>query len=152
MPLEPVNEWGHLQHELIDKQKASKSLLKLEWIKEKRLFLSEVLKLVLEQFYSNEILKLKVAKILSIWNKFLYNVIKSIKYLTKTKLMWLQPKKIKYKKIQKGKLTKLNFRSNKPKRNFNTISNLFATKTAASFLSSSWGTFLIVGFAVVSVC
>ena len=29
--------------------------------------------------------------------------------------MWLQPKKIKYKKIQKGKLTKLNFRSNKLK-------------------------------------
>ena len=73
-------------------------------------------------------------------NKFLY------------KSMFLQPKKTKYKKMQKGKLTKLNFRSNKPKRNFNTISNLFATKTAASFLSSSWGTFLIVGFAVVSVC
>ena len=72
-------------------------------------------------------------------NKFLY------------KFMILQPKKTKYKKMQKGKLTKLNFRSNKPKRNFNTISNLFATKTAASFLSSSWGTFLIVGFAVVSV-
>jgi len=72
-------------------------------------------------------------------NKFLY------------KFMILQPKKTKYKKMQKGKLTKLNFRSNKPKRNFNTISNLFATKTAASFLSSSWGTFLIVGSAVVSV-
>lgn len=27
--------------------------------------------------------------------------------------MWLQPKKTKYKKIQKGKLSKLNFRSNK---------------------------------------
>jgi len=29
--------------------------------------------------------------------------------------MWLQPKKTKYKKIQKGKLSKLNFRSNKLK-------------------------------------
>ena len=40
--------------------------------------------------------------------------------------MWLQPKKTKYKKIQKGKLSKLNFRSNKLK--FGSI-GLKATKS-----------------------
>ena len=40
--------------------------------------------------------------------------------------MWLQPKKTKYKKMQKGKLSKLNFRSNKLK--FGSI-GLKATKS-----------------------
>jgi len=48
--------------------------------------------------------------------------------------MLLQQKKPKYKKMQKGKLTKLNFRSNKlksQKKNFSTGGTMLAIKTAS---------------------